>query len=100
MVVSNKSGDTMTTIKLQLFGKVQGVGMRFYVSRTASQYNLNGYVKNKSDGSVECVLQGSKTVIEAMIHHIQEKHPGTINRIKKSEVEEPKEYRKFSISLF
>lgn len=90
----------MTTVKLQLYGRVQGVGMRFYVNRTASQYNLKGYVKNKSDGSVECVVQGDLQIIEALVHHLKEKHPGSIERIKRSMIETEKEYRKFSISLF
>ncbi|MBT3227750.1 MAG: acylphosphatase, partial [Candidatus Marinimicrobia bacterium] len=42
--------DTATVFRVS--GKVQGVGFRFFVSSTAVQLGLTGWVKNHSDGSV------------------------------------------------
>ena len=34
-------------------GVVQGVGYRYFAYLEAQSYKLNGYVRNKTDGSVE-----------------------------------------------
>ena len=39
-------------------GRVQGVGFRYFVARAAQQLSLDGYVKNRSDGSVEVYASG------------------------------------------
>ncbi len=39
-------------------GRVQGVGFREFVRRTALHLDLKGYVCNLSDGSVECTAAG------------------------------------------
>ena len=38
-------------------GRVQGVGFRYYVLRTANALGLDGWVKNRDDGSVEMVVR-------------------------------------------
>ncbi len=48
-------------------GRVQGVYFRAYTKDAAEQYKINGWVKNKSDGTVEAVIQGKKEDIEQMI---------------------------------
>jgi len=40
----------------KITGEVQGVGMRFLISRYAQDNGFKGWVKNASDGSVECCL--------------------------------------------
>ena len=50
-------------------GRVQGVGFRAFVEDTAVRLNLEGWVRNKHDGSVEAVFAGSEesvgTAVEA-----------------------------------
>jgi acylphosphatase len=40
-------------------GRVQGVGYRDFIDRYAKDHNLFGWIRNKEDGSVELVLQGT-----------------------------------------
>lgn len=40
-------------------GRVQGVGYRDFIDRYAKEHTLSGWITNKSDGSVEMVLQGT-----------------------------------------
>ena len=47
----------MITLRLRVWGLVQGVGFRFYTKRLADQLQINGMVKNKIDASVEIIVQ-------------------------------------------
>jgi len=48
-------------------GRVQGVGFRAFVDYHARQLNLNGWVRNRWDGSVEVVAEGNRTVLEKFL---------------------------------
>lgn len=40
-------------------GRVQGVGFRDFVARTAARHNLDGWVRNRRDGTVEALFSGA-----------------------------------------
>jgi acylphosphatase len=44
-------------------GRVQGVGYRYFVLRQAEVLGVSGYARNRSDGSVEVVAEGSDTAL-------------------------------------
>lgn len=90
----------METIQLTLSGRVQGVGMRFFIHRSARQFHINGYVKNCYDGTVEARLQASKTVLESFMEYIKKNAPGYIERMVKDTIDTDKVYQKFTIKLF
>lgn len=48
-------------------GRVQGVGYRYFVEREAQSRDLEGWVRNRRDGSVEAVFAGSVEAVTAMI---------------------------------
>jgi acylphosphatase len=48
-------------------GRVQGVGYRAWVEDEATARNLEGWVRNCRDGSVEAVFAGSEDVVSEMI---------------------------------
>lgn len=88
------------TIRLYLEGLVQGVGMRYFIRQSASRYGVNGYVKNLEDGSVECLLQGSASLLEDFKRHIKESSPGRIKNIREEEVSDyKKEHRSFEVTF-
>ncbi len=57
----------MRTVRIRVGGRVQGVGYRAWTQRTALSLNLEGWVRNRRDGSVEAVLQGAPEQVAAMI---------------------------------
>ncbi|MBZ8178936.1 acylphosphatase [Oscillatoria salina] len=48
-------------------GTVQGVGYRFSTVRKAQQLQVNGWVRNLSDGRVEAVFEGEKGAVESIL---------------------------------
>jgi len=48
-------------------GRVQGVGYRAFVEDEAQRRELEGWVRNRRDGSVEAVFAGPRAAVEAMI---------------------------------
>ena len=48
-------------------GLVQGVGYRWFASKSASSNNLNGWVKNLPDSSVEIQVYGDKGALNSFI---------------------------------
>lgn len=60
----------MTTIiirRVVVRGRVQGVGYRAWAEDTALINGLDGWVRNRRDGSVEAVFAGPLAVVEVMI---------------------------------
>jgi acylphosphatase len=48
-------------------GRVQGVGFRAFVEHCALRHGLEGWVRNRRDGSVEAVFAGPRPAVEATI---------------------------------
>lgn len=48
-------------------GTVQGVGFRYWTRRTATARGLQGWVRNRRDGSVEAVFVGPEQAVAEMI---------------------------------
>ncbi len=48
-------------------GMVQGVNFRWFTQRRAAEFDLVGYVRNQSDGSVEFVAEGSRDALERLL---------------------------------
>jgi acylphosphatase len=57
----------MITKHLVISGRVQGVGYRNYLAYKAQQFHITGWVRNRSNGSVEAVIQGTPENVAALI---------------------------------
>ena len=53
------------------YGRVQGVGFRYYAVNKANQLGLTGWVKNLPDGTVEMEVQGEDPLIDQLIIFLQ-----------------------------
>lgn len=56
----------MLTKQFFIFGRVQGVGFRFFTLQQAGKLGIKGTVRNRIDGSVEVIAQGSENQIALM----------------------------------
>lgn len=49
------------------YGRVQGVGFRYYAVKKANQLGLTGWVRNLPDDSVEMEAEGPEALIDELI---------------------------------
>ena len=68
--------DDMTTLRLRIEGSVQGVGYRFFAVDEARKLGLEGWIRNRSDGSVEALVSGRTKQIESFVAICMRGPPG------------------------
>lgn len=69
------ASDAAARVEVVARGRVQGVGFRFHVERVAAGRGLVGWVANEADGSVRCVAEGPRHVLEAFVRDLAEGPP-------------------------
>ncbi len=60
------------TVHLVIHGRVQGVFFRDAMRREAESLSVSGWVRNRSDGTVEAEVQGEPSAVDDMVrwaHH-------------------------------
>lgn len=62
----------MATQRIFVSGRVQGVGYRDWVVRTAQRNGLTGYVRNLKDGRVEVVASGEDEPLQTLVEACRE----------------------------
>ena len=85
------------TLKVRLHGIVQGVGMRHHVRTQARRHGVFGYVRNRSDGTVECLATGTRKAVAAFMAALRDRPPGRIDRIDTSDVANAETHTDFVI---
>jgi acylphosphatase len=74
------------TRRLRITGRVQGVGYRWSLTQEARQLGLNGWVRNRLDGSVEAVVSGPADAVDAIVEWA--KRGPTLARVEGVEISE------------
>ena len=54
-------------VHVVITGRVQGVGFRAFVEREAEALRLDGWVRNRRDGTVEVVFAGGESEIQHIL---------------------------------
>jgi acylphosphatase len=57
----------MVTRRLRIVGRVQGVGFRDALCGEAQERGVTGWVRNRTDGSVEALLQGTPERVAQLV---------------------------------
>jgi acylphosphatase len=57
----------LTIFKLRIKGRVQGVGFRDWAIGEANARGLSGWVRNRSDGSVEMLVAGADAMVDDIL---------------------------------
>jgi acylphosphatase len=72
--------------RLRIHGRVQGVWFRAWTLETAQGLDLDGWVRNRTDGTVEALAVGSADAVEKLIAACHEGPPAA--KVERVEVEE------------
>jgi acylphosphatase len=74
--------DAAVRLTAWAYGKVQGVGFRYWVRTTAFQLGLRGYATNLDDGSVEVVAEGCESDCRKLLAALDGgATPGRVTRV-------------------
>lgn len=70
-MTNNDVAGGLARIDAAVFGRVQGVGFRWFVLDVARDLDLAGWVANEADGSVRCVAEGPRPALEALLVELE-----------------------------
>jgi len=62
----------MTRRRVVVHGRVQGVFFRGSTVERAREVGVNGWVRNRPDGTVEAVFEGSEEQVAAMVGYCRQ----------------------------
>lgn len=65
----------MATARFEVYGRVQGVGFRYFAQRQALGLEVRGWVRNREDMSVEVHAAGSAQALEALEAYLRQGPP-------------------------
>ncbi|KAF1303488.1 acylphosphatase [Candidatus Enterococcus willemsii] len=77
----------MRKVKMNVRGRVQGVGFRFTTKMLADELGIYGSAKNEDDGSVTIEAMGDDTPMETFIQRVKDS-PSPVGRVTSCEIEE------------
>ena len=77
----------MRKVKMNVQGRVQGVGFRYMTKKVADQLGVTGTVKNEDDGSVTIEAIGNDDIIQKFIEEVK-KSPSPSGRVQYVDVQE------------
>jgi acylphosphatase len=61
------AGSAPARLTVWLHGRVQGVGMRWWIRSRALELGLAGWARNTDDGRVEVVAEGERDAAQALL---------------------------------
>ncbi len=63
--------ENIVSLEVRVWGRVQGVGFRYFAHDLARRLRLFGYVTNLPDGSVRAYAEGSRSSLEEFLRRME-----------------------------
>lgn len=88
----------MKSLTIKVYGRVQGVGYRYFAQRYARKLGIKGFAENKPDGSVYIEAYGDEENLKKFLDILKEGPPlAIVDRLEVEENKEIKDFRDFEI---
>lgn len=89
----------MKTFEIIVSGRVQGVGYRNYTNLLANKFNVNGTVRNLSNGDVKIIAQTDDDSLSKFVESLKipQHQFMRIDTVSVSELSLNKEYNSFAV---
>ena len=82
----------LTHLRLRIEGKVQDIGYRDYVIVEARRLGIDGWIRNRADGTVEALVSGANKVVETLVGLCMKGSPGAkVHNVEMHKAEAPPE---------
>jgi acylphosphatase len=92
----------MRARRVLIEGRVQGVGYRDWMVREAQRLGVQGWVRNRADGSVEALVAGDEAAVQALLTAARRGPPlASVMRIEEEFCDPPEEpgFRRLPMGL-
>lgn len=88
----------LASLQVTVYGRVQGVFFRDFVTRWAMELRLTGYVRNLPDGAVEVRAEGETQQLEKLVDYLKVGPPAArVNKVVTSWSEYTGNYSGFKV---
>lgn len=88
----------MKSLIIRVYGRVQGVGYRYFAQKHARKLGIKGFAENKIDGSVYMEVMGEDESLRKFIELLKEGPPlAIVEKIQYEETDKKLEYNNFEI---
>lgn len=85
-------------VRAVIEGRVQGVNFRMETTRAAEQIGVGGWVRNRSDGTVEALIEGDADKVDQMIAWCRKgPRPANVSNVELQEEAYKGEFRGFKV---
>lgn len=79
-----RAGENIVSLEVRVWGRVQGVGFRYFAHDVARRLKLVGYVANLPDGSVRAYAEGARSSLEEFLRLVEKGPSGALVRESRS----------------
>jgi len=84
----------------RIYGRVQGVGFRFFAREVANQLGVVGYIRNTADGGVEVLAEGDEGSLREFLDLLEDgPRSAHVSRVELSWEPPTGAYDKFYVKL-
>ncbi len=78
----------MIAVQIQVYGRVQGVGFRYFAVQAAGRLGVSGWVRNEVDGSVKIYAASDEPALNQFVELIRQGPPyARVTEVVKTEVQ-------------